>query len=76
MFGDSVLTISGDYHLVFPDSLGCLQDWTIHLTVAPNVEVNIDSNYVPPIIINGVPHSDDFTIFVCLFILIWAAIVP
>ncbi|MBI5914995.1 MAG: T9SS type A sorting domain-containing protein [Bacteroidetes bacterium] len=60
--GDTLLTETGTYHLVFSDSAGCLQNWTVHLTVAPVVEIDIDSNYIPPIIIGGIPHFDDFTI--------------
>ncbi len=62
VLGDTVLTEAGVYHLEFLDSLGCLQKWTVSLTVGPVYEVDIDSNYVPPIIINGVPHFDEFTI--------------
>lgn len=59
--GDSVLTQTGSYHIIFSDSSGCLQDWTVGLDVFPNYVINIDSNYVPPLIINSTPYHDTLT---------------
>lgn len=59
--GDTVLTESGHYELTFLDSMGCIQRWSVNLSVGEVYETNIDSNYVPPIVIGGVPHTDAFT---------------
>ena len=62
MIGDSVLTEPGNHEIIVTDSFGCIQHWVVLLIVGANYEIDIDSNYVPPIIINGIPHDDDFTI--------------
>ncbi|MCF8246997.1 MAG: T9SS type A sorting domain-containing protein [Saprospiraceae bacterium] len=61
MIGDSVLMEPGNHEIILTDSLGCIQHWGVLLIVKANYEIEIDSNYIPPIVIGGVSHSDDFT---------------
>lgn len=60
-YGDTILTETGYYELIFTDSNGCISRVNINLTVGENYEITIDSNYTPPIIVFGVSHSDDFS---------------
>jgi hypothetical protein len=62
MVGDSILTEPGMHIFTLTDADGCLQHYEIQLAVAENYETSIDSNYVPPIVIDGTPHSDEFSV--------------
>jgi hypothetical protein len=59
--GDTIITEAGHYELTFFDSMGCIQRWSVNLAFGEVYEINIDSNYVPPIVVGGVSHSDEFT---------------
>ncbi len=61
MFGDSILTEAGIHEIILTDSNGCISHMEVLLTVGQNYDESIDSNYVPPIVIGGVSHSDDFS---------------
>ncbi len=60
-FGDTILTEPGGYEYIFKDSMGCWQNWSLNLIVLPNSTTTIDSNYVPPLIINGTPYYDSLS---------------
>ncbi|MBK8563868.1 MAG: T9SS type A sorting domain-containing protein [Saprospiraceae bacterium] len=60
--GDTTLSETGLYELVIYNDMGCLQRLVVALTVGPVYEIEIDSNYVPPIVVDGVSHSGEFTV--------------
>lgn len=66
VFGDSVWSIPGNHLITLTDSLGCYVHYEVNLTVGENFEINIDSNYTAPIVIEGISHTDDFSITLAL----------
>jgi hypothetical protein len=64
--GDIVLTESGLYELEVYNDMGCVQHWTVSLTVAPVTDTMIDVEYVPPIVVDGTTHFDEFSVIYAL----------
>ncbi len=62
VIADSLITQPGHYEIDVYDAMGCVQHWDILLGFGPVYEIEIDSAYVPPIIVGGVSHSDEFTL--------------
>jgi len=60
LFGE-VFTQGGNYEFVQISPEGCIQHYSVFLLVFPSYEISLDSNYIPPILINGTSHTDDFT---------------
>lgn len=60
-YGDTILTESGLHEIIDTDPNGCIHRISIYLKVGENYVTAIDSNYIPPIIVFGVSHTDDFS---------------
>jgi len=58
---DSTYSASGTYTHHFTSQIGCDSNVVLYLTVHPTVVVNIDSHYVPPLVIDGTNYYTDLT---------------
>ncbi len=64
--GDTILSEPGEYEIDYHDDFGCLVHAIVSLSVAPVTDTMIDVEYVPPIVVDGTTHFDEFSVIYAL----------